>query len=60
MMNVDKIMRLGSLLFAVVLFILSMLKYFYGQSKTGVCYFIGALGFLIVYLSYWKKQKGSG
>jgi len=58
-MNVNKIMRLGSLLFAIFLSVFSALKYFSGQTRTGVFYFIGALGFLVVYLSYWKKEKGS-
>jgi len=58
-MNVNKIMRLGSLLFVLVLFTFSALKYFNGQSRIAVYYFIGALGFVVVYLSYWKKGKGS-
>jgi len=59
MMNVNKIMRLGNLLFTVILFVLSALKYFYGQTQTGIYYFIGAIGFLVVYISYLKKEKGS-
>jgi hypothetical protein len=52
-------MRMGSLLFTIVLFVFSAIKYFSGQTTTGVYYFIGTLGFLVVYLSYCKKEKGS-
>ena len=56
-MNVNKIMRMGSLLFTIVLFAFSALKYL--SDQTGIFYFIGAIGFFIVYLSYLKKEKGS-
>jgi hypothetical protein len=59
MMNVNKIMRIGSFFFAIFLFVFSVLKYNSGQTKTGAYYFIAALGFFVVYLSYLKKGKGS-
>ena len=53
----NKIMKLGSLIFTIVLFAYSVLKYVYGQNRTAMYYFIAAVGFLIVYISYSKKIK---
>ena len=55
----NKIMRLGSMLFSIVLFAFSAIKYLSDQNRTGVYYLIAAVGFLIVYISYRKKEKGS-
>ncbi|HEY5583739.1 MAG TPA: hypothetical protein VIK78_04510 [Ruminiclostridium sp.] len=55
----DKIMRLGSLLFTAVLLAYAILKYSSGQNRTAVYYLIAAIGFLVVYISYWKKKKRS-
>jgi hypothetical protein len=57
MLNVNKIMRFGCLFFAIVLFAFSAFKYSSGKTTTGVYYLIAAVGFLIVYISYWKKGK---
>ncbi len=59
MKNVNKIVRSGCFLFAVVLFLFSVLKYFLNENKTAIFYLIGALGFFIVYLSYLKKENNS-
>lgn len=57
MMTINKIMRLGCLLFAVVLFLYSLIKYY--SNETAIFYFIGAVGFFIVYLTYLKKENNS-
>lgn len=55
-MNVNKIMRLGSLFFIVVLSSFSVIKYAAGAGKTALYYIISAAGFFIVYLSYSRKK----
>lgn len=52
----NKIMRLGSLFFTIILFAFSAIKYSNGQNRAGLYYLIAAIGFLIVYISYWKKK----
>lgn len=56
-MNVNRIMSFGSAFFALILFGFGMLKYSAGQTKVGVCYIIGGVGFFIVFLSYKKREK---
>lgn len=55
----EKIMRLGSLFFTFVLFGFSALKYSAGSSKSAICFLVSGTGFLIVYLSYRKKDRAS-
>lgn len=56
-MNVNRIMSFGSIFFALVLFGFGMLKYSTGQTRVGIYYLIGGLGFLIVFISYKNKEK---
>lgn len=56
-MDINKIMRMGSLFFTVVLSAFSAIKCISGDGKTAVYYFIAAAGFFIVYFSYRKKQQ---
>lgn len=52
-------MRLGSIFFTFVLLGFAALKYSAGSSKVALYYAIAGIGFLIVYLSYVKKDKSS-
>lgn len=54
----NKIIKLGCLFFVVVLLVFSYMKYSAGKSNA-IFYFISAVGFFIVYLSYRKKEKQS-
>lgn len=56
-MNINRIMSFGSIFFALVLFGFGLLKYSAGQTRVGIYYLIGGLGFLIVFISYKSKQK---
>ncbi len=56
-MNVNRIMSFGSIFFALILFGFGMLKYSAGQTRVGIYYLLGGLGFLIVFISYKNKQK---
>lgn len=55
----NKIMRLGSIFFTFVLLAFAALKYSAGSSKVALYYAIAGIGFLIVYISYVKKDKSS-
>jgi len=59
MANANKIICWGTMFFTIVLFGFGLLKYNSGAVKTAVYYFIGAIGFLIIYISYRKKAKDS-
>ncbi len=52
----NKIMRLGSLFFTVILFVYAVIRYSSGKSNSYIFYLIAALGFLIVFFSYLKKK----
>lgn len=57
MPNANKIICWGMIFFAIVLFGFALLKYNSGAFKTSVCYFVAALGFLIMFVSYRRKAK---
>lgn len=52
----NKIMRLGSLFFTIVLFGYAVMRYSAAGGNSYIYYLIAALGFLVVYLSYSKKK----
>ena len=58
-MDTNKIIRSGFMLFSIVLFIFAALKYNSQSERVAIYYFIGAIGFFIIYLSYRKKGKRS-
>ncbi len=52
----NKIIRLGSVFFTVVLVLYAVLKYSSGNGKSAVYYIIAAAGFLLIAISYWKRE----
>ncbi len=56
-MKVNRIMSFGSSFFAIVLLGFGMLKYSAGETRVGIYYLIGGLGFIIVFISYKNKEK---
>ncbi len=56
-MKVNRIMSSGSAFFAIVLIGFGMLKYSAGETRVGIYYLIGGLGFIIVFISYKNKEK---
>lgn len=56
-MKVNRIMSFGSAFFAIVLIGFGMLKYSAGETRIGIYYLIGGLGFIIVFISYKNKEK---
>ena len=55
----NKLMRLGSLFFTFVLLGFAALKYSSGSNKTAIYFAVAGIGFLIVFIQYWKKDKAS-
>ncbi len=53
----NKIMRMGSIFFTIVLWGFSALKYAAGSTKVAMYFFIAGLGFLLVFISYSKKDR---
>lgn len=53
----NKIIRLGSLFFTVVLLLYAMLKYSAGNGKSAIFYILAAVGFLLICVSYWKREN---
>ncbi len=55
----NKITRLGSLLFALGLLGYSAIKYNAGSNRVAIYYLIAGIGFLLIYISYRKKDRSS-
>gem|GEM_PF-5308401 len=53
----NKIIRLGSLLFTFMLLGFSALKYSAGSNRSAIYFLTAAAGFLLVYISYRKKDR---
>ncbi len=53
----NKILRLGSLFFSIVLLIFGILRINSGRVNSGVFYLVAAVGFYIIYYSYKKSQS---
>ncbi|QNU68169.1 hypothetical protein EHE19_007020 [Ruminiclostridium herbifermentans] len=56
-MNANRMMSFGSAFFTIVLICFGMLKYSAGETRVGIYYLIGGLGFFIVFISYKNKEK---
>jgi hypothetical protein len=56
-MNVNRMMSFGSAFFTIVLICFGMLKYSAGDTRPGIFYLIGGLGFFIVFISNKNKEK---
>ncbi|EPR09214.1 hypothetical protein [Ruminiclostridium papyrosolvens] len=52
----NKILRLGSLFFSMVLLVFGIIRIMSGRENSGVFYLIAAVGFYIIYFSYKRSQ----
>ncbi|MDF2988640.1 MAG: hypothetical protein K0R50_4150 [Eubacterium sp.] len=53
----NKIVRMGSVFFTIVLWGFSALKYAAGSTRVAIYFFVAGLGFSLVYISYTKKDR---
>ena len=52
----NKILRLGSLFFSIVLLVFGIIRIMSGRENSGVYYLTAAVGFYIIYFSYKRAQ----
>lgn len=53
----NKILRLGSLFFSLVLLVFGILRIMSGRESSGVFYIIAAIGFYIIYYSHKRSHR---